>query len=62
VNELPEAERESWHARLRPHFVKVQFQDGSTYDFVGNGWAEASGTSFLTIALQAGLPKAALPR
>ncbi len=56
VNELPEAERESWHAKLRPHFVKVQFADGSTYDFIGNGWAEASGTSFLALALQAGVP------
>ncbi len=62
VNELPEAERESWHARLRPHFVKVQFADGSTYDFIGNGWAEASGTSFLALALQAGVPKTPLGR
>ncbi len=56
VNELPAAERETWHARLRPHFAKVQFEDGSTYDFIGNGWAEVSGTSFLAIAFQAGLP------
>jgi len=62
VNELPEAERESWHARLRPHFVKVQFADGSTYDFIGNGWAEASGTSFLALALQAGVPAAPITR
>lgn len=62
ANELPEAERESWHARLRPHFVKVQFQDGSTYDFIGNGWAEASGTSFLALALQAGVPATPLGR
>jgi len=62
VNELPEAEREGWHARLRPHFVKVQFADGSTYDFIGNGWALASGTSFLALALSAGVPRSALSR
>ncbi|MCY2960910.1 MAG: hypothetical protein NTY35_12165 [Planctomycetota bacterium] len=62
VNELPAAEREGWHARLRPHFVKVQFADGSTYDFIGNGWAEAAGTAFLALALQAGVPAAPLPR
>ncbi|MBL8863312.1 MAG: hypothetical protein JNK02_15050 [Planctomycetes bacterium] len=62
VEELPEAERESWHARLRPHFVKVQFEDGSTYDFIGNGWASASGTSFLALALQSGLSRAGEPR
>lgn len=62
VEELPEAEREAWHAKLRPHFVKVQFEDGSTYDFIGNGWAEASGTSFLALALQSGVPAAAVVR
>jgi hypothetical protein len=59
ANELPEEERERWHAKLRAHVVKVQFEDGSTYDFIGNGWAEVAGTSFSAIALRAGLQPAA---
>jgi hypothetical protein len=62
ANELPEAEREAFHARIRPHLVKVQFEDGSTYDFIGNGWAEVSGTAFLAIALQAGVPASGVDR
>jgi hypothetical protein len=55
INELPADERERMHARLRPHLAKVQFKDGSSFDFIGNGWALVAGTSFSVLALQAGV-------
>lgn len=55
ANELPAEARARFHERLRPHLAKVQFKDGSTYDFIGNAWSEVAGTSFLAIALNAGL-------
>lgn len=56
INELPEAERESWHARLRPHLLGIQGADGSSFDFLGSTFMTTSGTSFAILALQAGVP------
>jgi len=53
---LPAEEREGWHARLRPHLVKVQRADGSTSDFLTSGYMLLAGTSFLALALERGLP------
>jgi hypothetical protein len=55
INELPEAEREAWHAKLRPHLVKVQWKDGSSVDFLGTSWMQIAGTCFSLLALEAGL-------
>jgi len=57
INELPAAEREAWHARLRPHLVKVQSTDGSSFDFLGSTFMTTAGTSFAVLALQAGVAK-----
>jgi len=56
INQLPEAEREAWHARLRPHLVKTQWQDGASQDFPGSFYNVTYATSFSILALQAGLP------
>jgi len=53
---LPAEEREGWHARLRPHLLKVQRADGSTSDFLTSSYMMVSGTSFLALALELGLP------
>jgi hypothetical protein len=53
---LPAEEREGWHARLRPHLVKVQRADGSTSDFLTSAYMMVSGTAFLALALELGLP------
>jgi hypothetical protein len=56
INALPEAERETFHARLRPHLVKVQFEDGSTSDFLISRYMKTASTSYLALALQLGRP------
>ncbi|MFN0059773.1 MAG: hypothetical protein ACKVX7_15045 [Planctomycetota bacterium] len=56
INELPAAERESWHARLRPHLIKAQWKDGSSIDFVGSTYSWLYATGFSVLALDAGLP------
>ena len=53
---LPEAEREGWHARLRPHLVKVMRQDGGSSDFLTSGYMMVAGTAFSALALGMGLP------
>lgn len=55
INLLPESEREALHAQLRPHLVKVQWEDGSSMDFVGSTYCWTASTSFSILALQAGL-------
>jgi hypothetical protein len=55
INELPEGEREALHARLRPHLIKVQGVDGSSFDFLGSTFMTTSGTAFAILALQAGV-------
>ena len=57
IQELPAAERESFHARLRPHLAKVQGRDGSSFDFLGSTFMTTAGTSFAILALQAGVSK-----
>jgi len=52
---LPEAEREAWHARLRPHVVKTQRKDGSFCDFLGQGYLVVAGTAYASLVLQLGL-------
>ncbi len=59
---LPEAERETWHARLRPHLVKVQRADGSTSDFLTSDYMLVAGTAYLALALELGLPPGAAAR
>jgi hypothetical protein len=54
---LPEAEREGWHARLRPHLVKVQRKDGSTADFLYSSYNVVANTAYLALSLELGLPR-----
>lgn len=55
INTLPEAEREEWHAQLRPHITKTQWKDGSMSDFMDAGYAITSATAFAIMTLEAGL-------
>ena len=55
INQLPEAEREAWHAKLRTELVKVQWPDGSSLDFPNLSCMQVAGTSFSILALQAGI-------
>ncbi len=55
INELPPAEREKWHAKLRAKIVPVQREDGSSLDFPGSFYSYTYATSFATMALQLGL-------
>ncbi|MEO6710356.1 MAG: hypothetical protein ABI054_00680 [Planctomycetota bacterium] len=55
INLLPKAEREAWHAKLRPHLAKALRDDGSTSDFHIQTWSVTAGTSFAALALAAGL-------
>jgi hypothetical protein len=58
INELPVAEREGWHAKLRAKLVPTQRQDGSSLDFPGSFYCYTYATSFATMALQLGLAPA----
>ncbi len=51
---LPAGEREAWHARLRPHLVKIQEQNGSTVDFLGTSYTRTAGTAMTVYALSVG--------
>jgi hypothetical protein len=53
---LPEAEREGWHARLRPHLVKVMRKDGASTDFLTSSYMKVAGTAFSALSLELGLP------
>jgi hypothetical protein len=55
INELPESEREAYHARLRPQLSKVQWDDGSSLDFQASSYLTYADTSFSILALEAGL-------
>ncbi|MFO1010234.1 MAG: prenyltransferase/squalene oxidase repeat-containing protein [Planctomycetota bacterium] len=55
INTLPAAEREAWHAKLRPHLVKTQMKDGSQADFPGSFYSWTYGTGFAILALELGL-------
>jgi hypothetical protein len=56
INQLPEAEREAWHAKLRRELVKTQWDDGASQDFPGSFYCVTYATSFSILALAAGLP------
>jgi hypothetical protein len=56
INLLPEAEREAFHARLRPHATKVQRADGSTADFLPYSSMTTASTAYLVLTLALGLP------
>ncbi len=54
---LPDpAEREMWHAKLRPFLVEVQSERGSAVDFLRSGYMELAGAAYLALALRRGLP------
>ena len=53
---LPAEEREAWHARLRPHLAKTVRADGSTSDFLSTTYMIVASTSYLSLALDLGLP------
>jgi hypothetical protein len=55
IEELPAPEREAWHARLRPHVVKCQYQDGSTGDFLHSRYDVLASTAYAALALDLGL-------
>lgn len=52
---LPEGEREAWHRLLRPHLVKTLSRDGSSSDFLTSNYMVLASTSYLILALHAGL-------
>ena len=54
INQLPAEERESWHARLRPHLAKTQRPSGASSDFLDSDYTVNAGTSFVILALEAG--------
>jgi len=54
---LPAGERESWHARLRPHVAKTQRQDGSASDFLGSSYMLTASTAYTALTLALGLPE-----
>lgn len=56
INQLPEKEREAWHAQLRRELVKTQWEDGASQDFPGSFYNVTYATSFSILALAAGLP------
>jgi hypothetical protein len=56
INELPAPEREAWHAKLRPHVAKCQYDDGSTGDFLHSRYDILASTSYAALALDLGLP------
>jgi hypothetical protein len=60
---LPEEEREGWHARLRPHLVKVMRKSGASTDFLTSSYMQVAGTAFSAMALGLGLrePKTVEP-
>lgn len=49
---LPQAEREGYYARLRPHVAKVQREDGSWCDFLGSSYMVVASSAFALLALQ----------
>lgn len=55
INLLPEAEREAWHAKLRPHVAKTQRSDGSTSDFNASSYMITASTAFAALTLSLGL-------
>lgn len=54
---LPEDEREGYHARLRPHLIKCQREDGSVCDFLGSTYTVTAGTAYAALALGLGIDR-----
>lgn len=52
---LPEAEREAYRAKLRPHLIKTLRESGSTSDFLASSYLITASTSFLILALEYGI-------
>lgn len=55
IEQLPKAEREAWHAQLRPHIVKTQRKDHSFCDFLGQDYLVVACTAYAILTLQLGL-------
>jgi hypothetical protein len=55
INLLPAAEREAFHAQLRPRLLRTQRADGSFCDFQNTSYMTTSSTAFAAMALLAGL-------
>lgn len=58
---LPIEEREGFHARLRPHLIKTQRDDGSFCDYLGQSYMVAASTGMAAAALALGLPGSGTP-
>ena len=58
INLLPEDERETYHARLRPHATKVQRKDGSSTDFHPYSSETTASTAYMILTLSLGMPQA----
>jgi hypothetical protein len=56
IGELPAAEREVWHGRLRARLLETQREDGSFCDFLGSNYMVVAGTAFAAMALDLGVP------
>jgi len=54
---LPAAEREGFHARLRPHLVRAQRRSGMAADFLTVGYQGVASTAYLALGLSLGLPE-----
>lgn len=52
---LPAERREGWHRRLRPHLSKTLSEEGSASDFLTSNYMVLASTSYLALALNAGL-------
>ncbi|MCZ6596474.1 MAG: hypothetical protein O7B99_02430 [Planctomycetota bacterium] len=57
INLLPAEERETWHAQLRPHVIKVQRADGSSTDFLPYSSMTVASTAYLVLSLDLGMPR-----
>ncbi|MCC6409657.1 MAG: hypothetical protein IT453_21055 [Planctomycetes bacterium] len=58
IHLLPLEQRESFHARLRPHVIKTQRPDGSFCDYQWQSYNVAACTGMAAAALALGLPEA----
>jgi len=54
---LPADRREEYHAKLRPHLVKCQREDGSVCDFLGSSYTVIAGTAYAALALELGIDR-----
>ncbi len=52
---LPPAEREAWHARLRPHLIRTQRKEGLALDFIDSDYERVACTAFLALGLSLGV-------